>query len=150
MFGLKSSSAQDKCPCLLKNVGVSEFNKQHLRLASYAVEFNQLAEELADREPDANDWKRVDALFSRVTLFVATHFREEEEFMRKFDYPGYPGHKLQHDKFVSDLTKIQSQINNRNAKFKGKMSTLLWEWLYHHINEIDVEYREFFADKGLS
>ncbi len=30
------------------------------------------------------------------------------------------------------------------------MSTLLWDWLYHHINEIDVEYREFFGDKGLS
>lgn len=150
MFGLKSSSAQDSSPCLLKNVGVSEFNKQHLRLASYAVEFNQLVEELAQREPNASDWKRVDAVFSRVTLFVATHFREEEEIMRKFEYPGYPGHKVQHDKFVNDLAKIQFQINNRNVKFKGKMSTLLWDWLYHHINEIDVEYREFFADKGLT
>jgi len=150
MFGLKSSSAQDNSPCLLKNVGVSEFNKQHLRLASYAVEFNQLVEELAEREPDASDWKRVDAVFSRVTLFVATHFREEEAIMRKFDYPGYPGHKVQHDKFVNDLAKIQSQINDRNVKFKGKMSTLLWDWLYHHINEIDVEYREFFAGKGLT
>ena len=150
MFGLKSSAAQDSSPCLLKNVGVAEFNKQHLKLASYAVEFNQLAEELAQREPDANDWKRVDALFSRVTLFVATHFREAEETMRKFEYPGYPGHKVQHDKFVEDLTKIQSQINDRNVKFKGKMSTLLWDWLYHHINEIDVEYRDFFADKNLT
>jgi hemerythrin len=150
MFGLKSSSAQDSSPCLLKNVGVSEFNKQHLRLASYAVEFNLVAEELADRVPDASDWKRVDALFSRVSLFVATHFREEEEIMRKFEYPGYPGHKVQHDKFVNDLAKIQSQINDRNIKFKGKMSTLLWDWLYHHINEVDVEYREFFGDKGLT
>lgn len=70
--------------------------------------------------------------------------------MRKFEYPGYPGHKQQHDKFVNDLAKIQSQINNRNVKFKGKMSTLLWEWLYHHINEVDVEYSEFLADKGLT
>jgi len=150
MFGLKIATNQDSSPCLLKNVGVSEFNKQHLRLASYAVEFNQLVEELADRDLDVNDWKRVDALFSRVTLFVATHFREEEEIMRKYEYPGYPGHKAQHDKFVENLTIIQSQINDRNVKFKGKLSTLLWEWLYHHINEVDVEYREFFADKGLT
>ena len=150
MFGLRSSSSQDDCPCLLKNVGVSEFNKQHLKLASYAVEFNQLVEELQDREPTVEDWKRVDAVFSRVTLFVATHFREEEEIMRKYNYPGYPGHKVQHDKFVQDLAKIQSQINDRNVKFKGRMSTLLWEWLYNHINEIDVEYRDFFAEKGLT
>ena len=150
MFGLRSSSSQDDCPCLLKNVGVSEFNKQHLKLASYAVEFNQLVEELQEREPTVDDWKRVDAVFSRVTLFVATHFREEEEIMRKYNYPGYPGHKKQHDKFVQDLAKIQSQINDRNVKFKGRMSTLLWEWLYNHINEIDVEYRDFFAEKGLT
>jgi len=150
MFGLKGSSTADSNPCLLRNVGVSQFNKQHLRLVSYAVEFNQLVEELATRDPDAHDWKHVDALFSRVSLFVATHFREEEEIMRKFDYPNYPAHKSQHDKFVNDLAKVQSQINDRNLKFKGKLSTLLWDWLYKHINEVDVEYREFFADKGLT
>ncbi|MCB1857187.1 MAG: hemerythrin family protein [Gammaproteobacteria bacterium] len=149
MFGLKASTTRESSPCLLKNVGVSDFNKQHLRLVSYAVEFNQMVEELAAKEPDASDWKRVDALFSRVCLFVSTHFREEEEQMEKFGYPGYPGHKAQHDKFVASLAKIQSQINDRNVKFKGKLSTLLWDWLYNHINEVDVQYRDFFADKGL-
>ncbi len=149
MFGLKGSAHPDTNPCLLKNVGVAEFNKQHLRLVSYAVEFNQLVEELATRQPEASDWRKVDALFSRISLFVSTHFREEEEQMEKLGYPDYPEHKKQHDKFVDNLAKIQSQINDRNVKFKGKLSTLLWDWLYNHINEVDVQYRDFFAEKGV-
>jgi hemerythrin len=47
------------------------------------------------------------------------------------------------------MAKIQSQINNRNVKFKGSLSTLLWNWLYGHINEIDFRYREFFLSQGV-
>jgi hemerythrin len=150
MFG-RTPSRQDKSAhCLLKDVGVASFNIQHLHLASYAMEFGQIVDELATREPTANDWKRIDALFGRVTRFVATHFREEEEMMIAQGYPDYTDHKRLHDKFVAELAKIQSQINNRNVKFKGKLSTLLWDWLYRHINEVDFGYREFFQEKGLS
>lgn len=150
MFGLKAAESYQSEHCLLKNVGVMSLNKQHLRLASYAVEFNQIVEQLAEREPRAEDWKHIDALFSRISLYVATHFREEEELMEKFGYPEYQGHKSQHDKFVQELGQIQSQINNRNIKFKGKLGNMLWEWLYKHINEVDYHYREFFRDKGLT
>jgi len=148
MFGLKADKSYEGKHCLLKNVGVMSLNKQHLRLASYAMEFSQIVEQLSDREPGAEDWKHIDALFSRISLFVATHFREEEELMRIYDYPEYPGHKRQHDVFVQELAQIQAQINNRNIKFKGKLSTLLWDWLYTHINEVDYQYREFFREKG--
>ena len=150
MFGRTPSHTDNSVHCLLKDVGVAAMNTQHLRLASYAVEFSQIVEELAKREPTANDWKHIDALFGRVSRFVATHFREEEEMMIAQSYPDYTNHKRLHDKFVGELSKIQSQINNRNLKFKGKLSTLLWDWLYHHINEVDYGYREFFQEKGLS
>ncbi|MCP3867346.1 MAG: hemerythrin family protein [Gammaproteobacteria bacterium] len=149
MFGLKGSDVQNSEHCLLKNVGISEFNKQHLRLASYAVEFSQLVEELATREPENKDWRQVDALFSRISRFVATHFREEEELMRVHAYPDYAAHKVLHEKFAKQLAEVQSQINSRNIKFKGKLTDMLWGWLYHHINEVDYEYRDFFMEKGI-
>lgn len=150
MFGFKAVESYQSEHCLLKNVGVASFNKQHLRLASYAVEFSQIVEKLAEREAMPEDWKRIDALFSRISLFVATHFREEEESMKTYGYPAYPGHKAQHEKFVQELARIQSQINNRNIIFKEKLGSLLWDWLYKHINEVDYQYRDFFRDKGLT
>ena len=150
MFGFKSSAAKDNSHCLLKEVGIAEINKQHLRLASYAVQFGQIVDELSTREPTNQDWRQIDALFSKVMRYVATHFEEEEALMREHGYPDYEAHKKLHDKFSAEMVKLQSDINNRNIKFKTKMSSLLWDWLYHHINEIDYQYRDFFLSKGLS
>ena len=149
MLGLKSSNPKNESHCLLMDVGVNSINRQHLRLASYAVEFNQIVENLAHKEVTNKDWHRIDALFSRVTRYVQTHFSEEEELMKAHGYPYFDAHKRLHDKFVSDLIKVQSKINNRKIAFKEKFGSMLWDWLIHHINEEDYKYREFFREKGL-
>jgi len=150
MLGFKSSASRDSSHCLLKEVGIAEINKQHLRLASYAVQFGQIVDELSTREPTNQDWRQIDALFTKIMRFVATHFEEEEALMQEHGYPGFPAHKKLHDKFTAEMVKMQGEINNRNIKFKKKMSNLLWDWLYNHINTVDYQYREFFQEKGLS
>ena len=150
MFGFKSSAAKDNSHCLLKEVGIAEINKQHLRLASYAVQFGQIVDELSTREPTNQDWRQIDALFSKVMRYVATHFEEEEALMLEHGYPDYEAHKKLHDKFSAEMVKLQSDINNRNIKFKKKMGSLLWDWLYNHINTVDYQYRDFLLSKGLS
>ncbi len=149
MLGIKGSGSAQSAHCLLKDVGVNSINRQHLRLASYAVEFNQIIEELAERAPTNEDWRHIDALFSRVTLCVQTHFREEEELMKEHQYPAYEAHKRLHDQFTANLIDVQSKINNRKVAFGRKIAALLWDWLMHHINEEDYKYREFFQEKGL-
>jgi len=150
MLGFKSSASRDSSHCLLKEVGIAEINKQHLRLASYAVEFSIIVDELSTREPTNQDWRRIDALFTKIMRFVATHFEEEEALMQEHGYPDFPAHKKLHDKFTAEMVKMQGEINNRNIKFKKKMSSLLWDWLYNHINTVDYQYRDFFLSKGLS
>ena len=150
MFGFANLSHKDDSHCLLKDVGVAEFNKQHLMLASYTVEFHKIVIELSTREPTIEDWRHIDALFSRINRFIATHFREEEELLQKHNYPDFANHKVLHEKFSNEITKIQSQINNRNIKFKEKLSNELWGYLYKHINEVDYQYRDFFIEKGVT
>ncbi len=150
MLGFKKSSAAiaQSTHCLLKSVGIAEFDKQHLRLGSYAVEFHQIEEELSGRDPTQDDWKHIDGLFCRTKRCIALHFSEEEAMMLKHNYPSYSPHKRMHDDFLQKMQKIQSQINNRNIRFIRKMDTLLWDWFYHHINEVDYKYREFFLERG--
>ncbi len=149
MFERKRPSPPQSAHCLVTDVGVDELNKQHLRLASYAVELSQIVEEISPREPTQADWKHVDALFGRICLFVAAHFRTEEELMEKHGYPAYAHHKRLHDQFSSELGDVQSKINNRNLKFGGKCCTLLWDFLFVHINEVDIKYKEFLEEKGI-
>ncbi|MCZ7597540.1 MAG: bacteriohemerythrin [Gammaproteobacteria bacterium] len=146
MFKRTSTDAEH---CLLKDVGVNEINRQHLKLASYAVEFNRIVDELSDSAPDERQWRRIDSLFGKVMTYVETHFRDEEQLMRDYGYPHYAAHKAIHDRFVNDLVRVKSDINNRRAGFEERFSSMLWDWLIHHINEEDYKYREFFRGKGL-
>ncbi len=149
MFERKRPSSPRRTNCLVTDVGVAELNKQHLRLASYAVELNQIVEEISAREPTQADWRHIDALFSRICLFVTTHFRSEEELMEKHGYPACAEHKGLHKQFSNDLADVQSKINNRNLKFGSKLSNLLWDFLYVHINEVDIKYKEYLEEKGV-
>ncbi|MBF0380820.1 MAG: hemerythrin family protein [Magnetococcales bacterium] len=135
--------------CLLKNVGVMEFNKQHLRLASYAAEFQQLVDKLSETPPTIEDWRHIDALFGRISRFVAEHFRHEEQLMQEYDYPEYNNQKQMHNSFESKLIDVQSKIRGRDIRFTNDFCKELWEWLFHHINVVDVAYRDFFIEKGL-
>ena len=149
MFKRKRSFSPQSAHCLVTDVGVNELNQQHLRLASYAVELNQIVEEITTRDRTEADWRDVDALFSRICLCVSAHFRSEEELMEKHGYPGYADHKSLHNQFSHNLEEVQSKINNRNLKFGGKLSNLLWDFLYVHINEVDIKYKVFLEEKGI-
>jgi len=149
MLSSKAPPPPKSAHCLMSDVGISVLNSQHLRLASYAMEFNQLVEELTTREINQKDWKRVDALFSRIMLFVAVHFRDEEEMMQEHGFPGLKHHQKLHNKFIDEMATVQSQINNRKIAFTGKLSTLLWDFLYGHINNEDAQYGDFFREKEI-
>ena len=98
---------------------------------------------------DPEGLERIDALFSRIMLFVAVHFRDEEEMMQQQGFPGYARHKKLHEKFTAKMAIVQSHINNRKVSFSAKLSNLLWDFLYVHINEEDAQYGSYYRDKGL-
>jgi len=147
MLNSKAPPPPQSSHCLMTDVGVSNLNSQHLRLASYAMEFNQLVEELTTREINQKDWKQIDALFSRIMLFVAAHFKDEEEMMQNHGFPGFARHQKLHNKFTAEMGTVQSQINNRKIAFSKKLSNLLWDFLYVHINEEDAQYGNFFRER---
>ncbi len=150
MLRKKALTTEQDAHCLLRDVGINSINRQHLRLASYAVEFNNILADLAQKlRPTNEDWRHIDSLFARVSRFVESHFREEEELMVEHGYPDYQAHKQLHVGFVNDLIDVQSKINNRDEDFKEQFGPMLWDWLIHHINHVDYGYREFFQSKGL-
>ncbi|MBF0455061.1 MAG: hemerythrin family protein [Magnetococcales bacterium] len=144
---MSQSSDNQASTCLLQDVGVMRFNKEHMRLASYAAEFQELVDELRERPPETKDWQHIDALFSRILRVASGHFKVEEEMMSSQGYPGYASQKKQHDKFLKKMLEVQGEIRNRNIRFKDDFKSMLWDWLIHHINEVDVEYRAFFQGK---
>ncbi|MBF0383875.1 MAG: hemerythrin family protein [Magnetococcales bacterium] len=143
-----SLSNQDQnSSCLLKDVGIMRFNKEHMRLASYVAEFQEVVDSLRTREANIEDWRHIDALFGRILKVASGHFKAEEDMMNAQGYPGYDSQKKQHDKFLEKMLKVQEDIRGRKIKFKDDFKAMLWDWLINHINQVDVEYRDFFNKK---
>ncbi len=145
---MSPSNQETTASCLIKDVGIMRFNKEHMRLASYVAEFQEVVDSLRTREAIIDDWRHIDALFARILKVASSHFKAEEEMMSSQGYPGYESQKKQHDKFLDKMLKVQDDIRGRKIKFKDDFKSLLWDWLINHINQVDVEYREFFQNKG--
>lgn len=133
--------------CLLKDVGVAEFNKQHLLAASYAVDFQRMVEEIGERDLTPDEWRHVDAVTQRLQRYVVFHFDSEEALMVQHGYPGYAEQKRQHDSFRQQFMTVELEIRGRKAGALQRMDQLVWSWLFAHINGSDFDYREFFLEK---
>jgi hemerythrin len=73
--------------------------------------------------------------------YVKTHFPMEEALQKKHNFPGYPNHKKEHEDFISELQKLERQLEREGASFPLVIQTnqTMVTWLIKHINVMDKE-----------
>ena len=54
-------------------------------------------------------------ILSELVSYTKVHFTTEEEFFKKFSYPGYLQHKNEHDKLTKQVCDFQDQDRNRTG-----------------------------------
>lgn len=84
-----------------------------------------------------------------LTEYTEFHFREEERWMARYQYPGMNGHKEIHERFKADVA-----VAAQNALREGVSSVVviqviedLGDWVRDHIKRMDVELGKFLKDK---
>ena len=77
--------------------------------------------------------------------YVKTHFSMEETLQKKHNFPGYSDHKKEHDAFISELQKLDGQLQQEGASFPLVIQTnqTMVTWLIKHINVMDKEMAVF-------
>ncbi|MBU1043548.1 MAG: bacteriohemerythrin [Candidatus Omnitrophica bacterium] len=81
--------------------------------------------------------------------FADTHFKTEEKYMERFKFQGLESHRLEHEKFVKKIIKLERVILKSKADARPAMLEFLKDWLESHLLEIDREYIECFNENGL-
>ncbi|MBF0622348.1 MAG: hemerythrin family protein [Magnetococcales bacterium] len=133
----------------LRDVGVSRFNAAHKQLLDLIKAFHGIVEDLFHRKPTSSDWNEIDRIFTELIRYTQTHFRDEEKSMREHGYPQLDAHKAQHHKLEEQLKGYQQQLMGRDVRSTVDMKFFLLEWLFSHINNHDMRYKEFFNKKGV-
>src|SRR4030067_286531 len=47
-----------------------------------------------------------------LELYVENHFRMEETYMKRFHYPEYPRHKIEHTTYSGDFYYLRQELDN--------------------------------------
>lgn len=79
----------------------------------------------------------LDAL-AALNSYVESHFRDEEDFMRRNAYPKLDQHIAEHTTIVSNLATEQQRVLDGND-ISEELLAFLTDWLLNHIGESDMD-----------
>jgi hemerythrin len=109
-------------------VGIAELDRQHQELFRRADAFLEALDGCSDRD--------VDRLLGFLREYAATHFVDEEAWMRAVGYPELEAHHLEHERFLADLDFFAGS---------GALAVATWlvRWLHGHVVRSDGEAARF-------
>ena len=91
----------------------------------------------------------VEEVLSELVKFAKEHFKAEEAYMSKFEYPDYLLHYNEHLNFSLHMIIYNNQVINGEYKILDELYKYLQEWLVHHIQKTDKKYTKCFNKNGL-
>jgi hypothetical protein len=67
------------------------------------------------------------------------HFRSEEYFMEKYQYPLYDTHKTEHERLTDEVLKVAQKIKSTqmNRDVVTDLITLMGTWIMEHVRKMD-------------
>lgn len=127
-------------------LGIPDLDRQHeaffTMLAKVGGVTNDLYKVLDDDEVD----DVLDILYD-LRDYALEHFGTEEGFMKEVDYPGLDVQKAEHNRFISDVIRMEAELMNGSAIPAIKVHNFVHDWLHHHIAEYDQPFGEFYKKK---
>ena len=120
--------------------GVAEMDDEHKILVK---KINILVENL-EKSRESKKMDLVQAAFHELALFVISHFKNEEEFMRSVQYPHLDSHIKIHENLLNKVGQFAEALKNNNLDDQ-KLVSFLNSWLLSHIMGVDMQYGEHVA-----
>ncbi len=87
-------------------------------------------------------------LISNMKYYATTHFKTEELFFEKYDYPEFKEHKQEHDDFVIKVLELEQRLESGELILTTELTDFLKEWLVDHIKGSDQKYSDYLVSKG--
>ncbi|MCM1145407.1 MAG: bacteriohemerythrin [Blautia sp.] len=120
--------------------GIPVIDKEHKELFRIIGDAQRL---IAD-EYMADKYDDIIHLIKELKDYTKFHFEDEEEYMKKIDYPGLEAQKRAHDAFVGRLEEIDlDKMDENQQETLEELMNFLTEWLINHILNSDKKIGNF-------
>ncbi|MCP3924395.1 MAG: hemerythrin family protein [Desulfobacterales bacterium] len=125
------------------SVGVEKFDKEHKVLVGI---INDLSDAMKQGKGKEVIGKTLDGLID----YTMNHFKNEEMYFKKFNYPDKADHIKEHLSFVEKVSEFKEGFETGKLSLSIEVMNFLKDWLQKHINTTDKKYTAFFNEKGLN
>jgi hemerythrin len=118
--------------------GFTEIDNQHKEL------FKRI-NDLLDAMRIGKGKEEVGKVLKFLEDYTVYHFGNEENYMKKHNYPDYEGHKAQHTSLINDIQAMRAQFTKEGASslLVIDIQKELGDWLMVHIGHVDKALGKF-------
>lgn len=122
---------------------IQEIDEQH-------EQFFEMLDRIAEVAPDLYkplDDDEVDDIadvLGELRDYALLHFRTEEDCMQEVDYPGIEAQKREHNRFITDVIRMEAELMNGSAMPAIKIRNFMHDWYRDHILNLDKPFGEFY------
>jgi hemerythrin len=124
------------------SVNVSEIDEEHKKLI-------EIINKVIVARQHNNDPKEVSEILGEIARFALNHFKTEETYMIKFEYPEFKSHKKEHHDFSMKAVDYCNRVIKGDYQITDDLLEYLQQWLVQHIQETDKKYTNCFNKNGL-
>lgn len=125
------------------SVKVHEIDLQH---QCFIQIINKLYNAFIDKKLD----DEILPILKELEDYALLHFKTEEQYFVKFNYPTMAEHIAEHRSFIAQILEFENDFKSNAKGLLPKMMTFLKDWLTNHIAHTDQNYTQCFNDHGLS
>lgn len=127
-------------------VGVEKIDSQHREMFQRIAAFRAaLRQGMARSE--------IEQTFAFLEGFVADHFTTEENYMRRYGYPGILDHRAEHESFARDFSEFKKRWKELNVAgeitsfLELEMERRFTSWLTDHIGSTDKQMAAYLLER---
>jgi hemerythrin len=125
-------------------VGVVALDDDHKKLIGI---INQLHFEMEE----SHDKKVLGAVLDQLVEYSKSHFAREESLLFQADYPDAPEHKMEHERFIREITDLRERFASAPAATLDiELIGFLHNWLDTHVQGADKKYGPFLNARGIT
>jgi len=124
------------------SIGNDQIDKDHqqiIDILNKLIELNQ---------KKINQKKFAEILWMMMEYSIH-HFKKEEDYMQKLNYPKFKEHKNLHMLYINEVSVYSNEFSNSNPPVINEIIGFLENWWLNHIQNTDTEYETFKVKHGL-